>query len=92
MNAKELIGKCAIRTRPILLNNHWDTSFTDQKCFIEYADDDHVIVKSVEGYLKGERFTLNCLYVDNNWKPYSVIEQGLLKLELQIKIGKIYVK
>ena len=85
MKAKDLIGRFAIRTKPVFINKY-DTSFTSEKCLIKHADDSHVVIESY-----GKEIILNNLFLDN-WKPYSDIEQGLSKLELQIKIGKIYIK
>lgn len=74
MNAKELIGKEAIRTAP---TNLPDYSYCSEPVLIVNATENHVVIKSKMCHGKNANYddirphVLDCRFADDNWTGYK---------------------
>lgn len=85
MNTNKLIGKWAIRTKPMIYENGVkDWSYTDDPVFILKVDDSHILYKH---YLleNKEPYILDNRWNDNNWIDYK----KLVALPWWIKLLKL---
>lgn len=72
MNAKELIGKKAIRTAPVdLKNGRKDYSYNNEGLLVLAVTGTHLVVEHVESFAKGSRHILDSRWLDDNWGDYD---------------------
>ena len=81
MKATELIGRRAIRTKPIEMNressslfpakNSLDYSYTQQPIDILYATDSHIVYDYENYKQERENRILSCQFCDDNWIDYD---------------------
>lgn len=85
MYAYELIGKKAIRTKPVVLGKdagmfgmgvqvitRHDYSHTTSPVLIVGATENHILYKSLDSFLDNTRVhILDCRWCDNNWIDYD---------------------
>lgn len=69
MNAKNLIGKNAVRTRPAC--KYGDRSYMDSPILILKVTDDHIIYKHTEKYMNERISVLPYEWCDDNWIDYD---------------------
>ena len=84
MNAKELVGKRAIRTKPVMLENgSFCRSYTDDYVTIIKATDSHIIYKWSDKFLKvcqtanDDINIMSYEYCDENWIDYDELISGI---------------
>ena len=88
MNAKELIGKEAIRTAP---NKHPDYSYCSDAVFIVNATDNHIVIKSKGIFDNGKEYEditphiLDCRFCDDNWTDYQELINPINTLKEKFK-------
>ena len=75
MNAKELIGKRAIRTASTVKG---DMSYTSEPVLILNATDRHIIYKT-KIFRNAIVTTMNYLFCDDNWVDYDEMEEKAME-------------
>lgn len=84
MNAKELIGKEAIRTAP---TKSPDYSYCSYPVLIINATEHHVVIKSKgifnkdKAYIDIDPHILDCRFCDDNWTDYDELIHPTVRCE-----------
>jgi len=88
MKANKLIGKWAIRTKPVIYETRAkDSSYCSTPLFILKATDDHIICLHYDKWLreKDKPYILNSCWCDDGWISYK----KLIKLSWWIRLLKL---
>jgi len=90
MEAKDLVGKLAIRTGPVA---YGDWSYTTSPIKIVKVTDAHIVV-SYEGTDEGkifdtDLFILNTHWLDDKWTDYEKLIKGCKKSNVAKWVGKL---
>lgn len=92
MNLKELVGKTAIRTGPVVYGNgHQDYSYGTDPLIILAVTDTHIVYEHAKGCFKSQRSILDSRWLDDKWGDYDELMKAADKtkkechLELVLK-------
>jgi hypothetical protein len=73
MRAEQLIGKLALRKKPMDFGNGGSRSFMDRPIRIMAVTDSHIVFEWQEKIFEGQKSVLAYEYLDNNWEDYEAL-------------------
>ncbi|NCD13570.1 MAG: hypothetical protein EOL93_13590 [Epsilonproteobacteria bacterium] len=77
MNIKNLVGKRAIRTKPVVLSYGEDESYRVNPIKILKVTDHHIVAEVLAWSIKKDLLILTSEWIDDNWVDYDELISGL---------------
>lgn len=71
MRAEQLIGKLALRNKP--MESTGDRSFMQKPLRIMAVTESHIVFEWQDPMFFGDKAVLACEYLDNNWTDYEAL-------------------